>query len=54
MSLSHEKLWKLARLSKGDYVVPFAIDRICQELRRDVGDVTEAVLDKSKCEKAEK
>lgn len=34
-----------ARLSKGDYVASSVIDRICQELRCDVGDVMEVVLD---------
>lgn len=34
-----------ARLSKCDYVVSSVIDRICQELRCDVGDVMEIVLD---------
>ena len=35
-----------ARLSKGDYVASSVIDRICQELKCDVGDVMEVVLDK--------
>ena len=34
-----------ARLSKGDYVASSVIDRICQELRCDVGDMMEVVLD---------
>lgn len=34
-----------ARLSKGDYVASSVIDRICQELKCDVGDVMEVVLD---------
>ena len=34
-----------ARLSHGDYVASSVIDRICQELRCDVGDVMEVVLD---------
>jgi len=37
-----------ARLSKGDYVASTVIDRICQELRCDVGDMMEVVLDKPK------
>lgn len=36
----------LARLSRGDYVASSVIDRICQELKCDVGDVMEVVLDK--------
>ena len=35
-----------ARLSRGDYVASSVIDRICQELNCDVGDVMEVVLDK--------
>lgn len=35
-----------ARLSRGDYVASSVIDRICQELKCDVGDVMEVVLDK--------
>lgn len=34
-----------ARLSKGDYVASSVIDRICQELKCDVGDMMEVVLD---------
>ena len=34
-----------ARLSKGEYVASSVIDRVCQELRCDVGDVMEVVLD---------
>jgi DNA-binding Xre family transcriptional regulator len=34
-----------ARLSRGDYVATSVIDRICQELRCDVGDVMEVLLD---------
>lgn len=34
-----------ARLSRGDYVASSVIDRICQELKCDVGDVMEVVLD---------
>ena len=34
-----------ARLSHGDYVASSVIDRICQELRCDVGDMMEVVLD---------
>ena len=34
-----------ARLSKGEYVASSVIDRICQELRCDVGDVMEVVPD---------
>ena len=34
-----------ARLSHGDYVASSVIDRICQELKCDVGDVMEVVLD---------
>ena len=37
-----------ARLSRGDYVASSVIDRICQELKCDVGDVMEVVLDKPK------
>ena len=37
-----------ARLSKGDYVASSVIDRICQELRCDVGDMMEVVLDDKK------
>ena len=37
----------LARLSRGDYVASSVIDRICQELKCDVGDVMEVVLDKN-------
>ena len=33
------------RLSHGDYVAPSVIDRICQELRCDVSDVMEVMLD---------
>ena len=36
----------IARLSRGDYVASSVIDRICQELKCDVGDVMEVVLDK--------
>ena len=34
-----------ARLSHGDYVATSVIDRICQELKCDVGDMMEVVLD---------
>ena len=34
-----------ARLSHGDYVASSVIDRICQELKCDVGDMMEVVLD---------
>ena len=34
-----------ARLSHGDYVASSIIDRICQELKCDVGDMMEVVLD---------
>ena len=34
-----------ARLSRGDYVASSVIDRICQELRCDVGDIMEVILD---------
>ncbi len=34
-----------ARLSRGDYVASSVIDRICQELKCDVGDMMEVVLD---------
>lgn len=34
-----------ARLSKGDYVASSVIDRICQELKCDIGDMMEVVLD---------
>ena len=34
-----------ARLSHGDYVASSVIDRICQELRCDVGDMMEVVLE---------
>ena len=34
-----------ARLSHGDYVASSVIDRICQELKCDVGDIMEVVLD---------
>ena len=34
-----------ARPSKGEYVASSVIDRICQELRCDVGDVMEVVPD---------
>ena len=34
-----------ARLSRGDYVAASVIDRICQELQCDVGDMMEVVLD---------
>ncbi len=36
-----------ARLSRGDYVASSVIDRICQELRCDVGDIMEVILDKN-------
>lgn len=36
-----------ARLSRGDYVASSVIDRICQELKCDVGDVMEVVLDET-------
>ena len=41
-----------ARLSKGDYVASSVIDRICQELRCDVGDMMEVVLDNRKKRKS--
>ena len=34
-----------ARLSRGDYVASSVIDRICQELKCDVGDIMEVVPD---------
>ena len=34
-----------ARLSRGEYVATSVIDRICQELKCDVGDVMEVVLE---------
>ena len=34
-----------ARLSHGDYVATSVIDRICQKLKCDVGDMMEVVLD---------
>ena len=34
-----------ARLSRGDYVAASVIDRICQELQCDVGDMMEVVLE---------
>ena len=37
-----------ARLSKGDYVASSVIDRICQELQCDVGDMMEVILDNKK------
>lgn len=37
-----------ARLSHGDYVALSVIDRICQELKCDVGDMMEVVLDNRK------
>ena len=37
-----------ARLSRRDYVAAPVIDRICQELQCDVGDVMEVVLDDKK------
>lgn len=37
-----------ARLSCGDYVAASVIDRICQELQCDVGNVVELVLDAPK------
>ena len=37
-----------ARLSHGEYVASSVIDRICQELRCDVGDMMEVVLDDKK------
>ena len=43
-----------ARLSRGDYVAASVIDRICQELQCDVGDVVEVVLDKPKDKTEEK
>lgn len=43
----------LARLSRGDYVASSVIDRICQELKCDVGDVMEVVLDKESSENTE-
>ena len=41
-----------ARLSRGDYVASSVIDRICQELRCDVGDIMEVILDKTPEENA--
>ena len=41
-----------ARLSKGDYVASSVIDRICQELKCDVGDMMEVVLDNRKKRKS--
>ena len=37
-----------ARLSHGEYVASSVIDRICQELKCDVGDMMEVVLDDKK------
>lgn len=44
-ALGTRRLPIFARLSKGEYVASSVIDRICQELRCDVGDVMEVVLD---------
>lgn len=41
-----------ARLSRGDYVAASVIDRICQELQCDVGDMMEVVLDNRKKRKS--
>lgn len=43
-----------ARLSRGDYVATSVIDRICQELHCDVGDMMEVILDKPEKEEPEK
>lgn len=44
-ALGTRRLPVFARLSKGEYVASSVIDRICQELRCDVGDVMEVVPD---------
>lgn len=41
-----------ARLSRGDYVASSVIDRICQELRCNVGVIMEVILDKTPEENA--
>ena len=38
----------IARLSHGDYVATSVIDRICQKLKCDVGDMMEVILDNKK------